>query len=99
MLVEILVLGREEGVDHQLRHRLDRQVEPALAGIFGDQRPVGRVHARHHRRLVVLKLRIVRQVLGEMPQQAGRGGDADQEHDGPAGEQEAEEAQKESHGR
>ena len=93
MLVEILVLGGEEGVDHQLRHRLDRDIEPALAGIFGEQRAVAGVHARHHRRLVVLQLRIVRQVLGEMPQQAGRRGDADQEQDGAGREQEAEEAQ------
>jgi len=26
MLVEVLILGGEEGVDHQLRHRLDRDV-------------------------------------------------------------------------
>ena len=68
-------------------------IEPALAGIFGDQRAVGRMHARHHRRLVILQLRIVRQVLGEMPQQAGGAGDADHEQDGAGREQEAEEAQ------
>ena len=94
MLVEVLVLGRDEGVDHQLRHRLDRQIEAALARIFGEQLPVGGMHARHHRGLVVLQLRIVRQLLREVPEQPGHGGDADQEHDGPAGENPAQEAQK-----
>ena len=42
VLVEVLVLGRQEGADHDLRHRLDRQVEPALAGVFGEQRAVRR---------------------------------------------------------
>ena len=97
VLVEVLVLGREEAVDHQLRHRLDRDVKPALARVFGDQRAVAGVHARHHRRLVVLELRVIRQVLGEMPEQPGRAGDADHEQDGPCREQEAEEAQQELH--
>ncbi len=35
MLVEILVFGREEGVDDDLRDRLDRQIQPALLGVFG----------------------------------------------------------------
>ncbi len=99
VLVEILVLGGQEGVDHHLRHGLDRNVEPALGGVFGDQRAVGGVHAGHHRRLVVLKLRVVRQVLGEVPEQAGGGADADQEHDRPGREQESAESQQKSHGR
>ena len=69
VLVEILVLGREERVDDEFRNRLDRQIEPALLGVFAEQRAVGGMDARHHRRLVILKLRIVRQVLGEMPDQ------------------------------
>ena len=98
MLVEVLVLGGEEGVDHQLRHRLDRDVQPPLARIFGEQRAVGRMHARHHRRLVILQLRIVRQVLGEVPRaRRRRRGHAHHEQDGAGGEQEAEEAQQTSH--
>ena len=93
MLVEILVLGGEEGVDDQLGHRLDRDVEPPLARVFAEQRAVGGVHARHHRRLVILQLRIVRQVLGKMPEQAGGRGDADHEQNGAGREQKAEEAQ------
>ena len=97
MLVEVLILGGEEGIDHQFRHRLDRDVQAPLAGIFGDQRTVGRVHARHHRRLVVLQLRIVRQVLGVVPEQAGDRGHAHHEQDGARREQEAEEAEDELH--
>ena len=99
VVVEILVLGREEGVDHHLRHGLDRDVEPALGGVFGNQRAVGGVHAGHHRRLVVLQLRVVRQVLGEVPEQPGAGADPDQEHDRARCEQESAESQEESHGR
>jgi hypothetical protein len=99
MFVEILVFGGEEGVDHHLRHRLDRDIEPALGGVFRDQRTVAGMHAGHHRRLVILQLGIVRQVLGEMPHQAGDAGHADQEQDGPHGEQKAEEPQSQLHGR
>ena len=97
VLVEVLVFGGEEGVDHHLRHGLDRNVEAALRRIFGDQRAVARMHARHHRRLVVLQLRVVRQVLGEMPEQARARADADQEQDGPGREQKSAEAQQQSH--
>ncbi len=57
MLIEILVLGGEEAVDHEFRHCLDRQIQPALPGVFGKQRAVGGVDPRHHRRLIILKLR------------------------------------------
>ena len=56
MLVEVLVFGRQERVDDELWHRLDRQIEAALLGILAHQRTVGRMDARHHRRLVILKL-------------------------------------------
>src|SRR5579885_2750223 len=71
MLIEILVLSGNEGIGDKLRDGLDRQVEPPLLGIFRKQRAVGGMHPRHHRRLIVLELRIVRQILGVMPQQAG----------------------------
>jgi hypothetical protein len=51
VLVEVLVLGRDEGVDDELGHRLDRDIETPLARIFGQQRAVSSVHAGHHRRL------------------------------------------------
>ena len=93
MLVEILVLGRDEGVDDELGDCLDRDIKAALAGIFGEQRAVGGVHARHHCRLVILQLGIFRQVLGEMPKQPSRRRDADEENDRPAGKHPADEAQ------
>ena len=67
VLVEVLVLGGEERIDDEFRHRLDRKIEAALVGIFGKQRAVGGVHPRHHRRLIILQLRVIRQVLGIMP--------------------------------
>ena len=97
VLVEVLVLGRQERVDDELWHRLDRQIEPALLGIFAEQRTVGRMDARHHRRLVILKLRVVGQVLGEMPDRARDAGHADQEHDGPGGEQETQKPDQQAH--
>ncbi len=78
MLVEILVLGSQEGVGDQFWNRLDRQIQPAFPGIFAKQLAVSRMNARHDRRLIGLKLRIVRQVLGEMPQQPGHAGRANQ---------------------
>ena len=97
MLVEILVLGREERIDDGFRNRLDRQIQAPLLGIFAEQRTVGRVNARHYRRLIVLQLRIVRQVLGEMPDQARHGGNADKEYDRSRGKQKAHESQQQAH--
>src|ERR1700722_13499978 len=78
MFVEILVLGGQERIDDQLRNRLYRQIQPPFPGVFRKQRPVRRLHPRGHRRLIILKLRIVRQVLGKMPDQPRRGGDTNQ---------------------
>ena len=54
--IEVLVLGGDEGVLDQRRNRRRGQIEAPLARIFGQQAAVGRVNARHHRRLVVLQL-------------------------------------------
>ena len=97
MLVEVLVFGGEEGVDDEFRHRLDRQIEPALLGVFTEQRAIGSVHARHHRRLVILKRRIVRQVLGEMPDRSRCAGDADQKHHRSRSEQETKKPHQQAH--
>src|SRR6185437_766858 len=59
VLVEVLILGRDKGMDDELWYRLDRQIEAPFAGVFGEERPVGGVHAGHYRRLIILKLRIV----------------------------------------
>ncbi len=63
MGVEILVLGRDEGVLHQIGDGVGRQVKPALMGIFREDRSVAGMNAGHDRRVVILELRIVRQVL------------------------------------
>jgi hypothetical protein len=97
VLVEILVLGGEERVDDELRHRLDRQIEPALLGEFAEQRAVGCVHPGHHRRLVVLQLRVIRQVLGEMPEQPCDARQANQEKNRPCREQEPEKSHQKFH--
>ena len=60
MLVKVFVFRGDERIDDELRHRLDGQIKPALVGVFRQQRTVGRVHARHHRRFIILQLRIVR---------------------------------------
>ena len=69
MAVEILVLGRDEGLFDERRNRRARQIEPPLLGIFGEHGTIGGVNAGHHRRLVVLELGIVRQILLELPDQ------------------------------
>ena len=97
MLVEILIFGGDERIDHKLRHRLDRQIKAALVGVFRKQRAIGRVHPRHHRRLVILQLRVFRQVLGKMPHQAGDGRDAGDEQNGSRREQKAEEPEQDFH--
>ncbi len=97
VLVKILVLGREERVGDEFWHRLDRQIETPLLGILAEQRAVRGMHARHHRRLVILKLRIVRQVPGEMPDRARDTGHADQEHDSPGGKQKTQKPDQKTH--
>ncbi len=86
MLVEVLVLGREEGVDHRFgtawigRYKRRSRAYSATAS--------RRWHApASSRRLVILQLRIIRQVLRVMPHQAGDTGDPDQKQDRPRREQ------------
>ncbi len=52
---------------------------------------------RHHRRFIVLELGIVRQILGEMPDQARGRRDTHQEQHGSSGEQETDKTDKQSH--
>ena len=59
MVVEVLVLSRNERVEHDRRHGFDRLEQPPLMRIFGKQRAVRRVHTGGHRRLIVLEHRIV----------------------------------------
>jgi len=97
MLVEVLVLRRQERVGDQFWDRLDRQIQSAFPRILAEQRAVRRVDARHDRRFIRLKLRIVRQVLGEIQDQGCNAGHASQKHHGSGGEQEAREPYQQAH--
>ena len=67
MGIEIPVLGGEEGVDHQRRHRLDRHEDALLGRVFGQQPAVAGMDAGDDRRLVIGELLVIRQVAAEIP--------------------------------
>src|SRR4029077_5647458 len=67
MVVEVLVLGREKRVDNEFRDRLDRDENPPLGRVLGQQAAIAGMHSGRDRRLVMSKLLIVRQVPSEMP--------------------------------
>ncbi len=95
MLIEILVLGRDEGLDHAVGNGGDRHVDAPLARELGDQPAVIGVDAGHHRRLVFGEHLVVRQFARHLPQDEGRGAGDGDEDDHAGGEHEAEEAQEE----
>ena len=53
MLIEALVLCRQERGNDALGHRIDGHEDAPLAGVLGDQRAVVRVDARHHGWLIL----------------------------------------------
>src|ERR1700722_3103197 len=71
MVVEILILGRDEGMLDQVRNFVCGQVKPSLARVFGKQASVRRVHTRHNRRLVILQYSVIGEVLLVLPYDAG----------------------------
>ena len=83
MLVERLVLGREEGLDHALRHGANGHEQPLLAGVLGQQPPVTGVNASHHRRLVARKLIVIGQVAAVVKEHErdGTAGEGGEEHE------------------
>ena len=84
MRVEILVLGREERLNHALRNRLDRHEHPLLVGELGQQSAVAGVQTGHRRRLVVGQLPVVRQARAVTVHQEQRASAGDQgEHQRP----------------
>ena len=97
MVVEVLVLGGEESVDDKLWHRLDRQIQPPLLGGFAKQGSIGRMNPRRDRRLMILKLGIIRQVLGKVLDQLRHCGRARDKHDGSGGELEPEKPHHQAH--
>jgi hypothetical protein len=82
MLVERLVLSRQEGVDEPFGHRTDWHEQPSFAGVFADQRAIAGMDARHHRRLVPGELLVVGQRLGGFPDDvAGSHGKSAERHE------------------
>ena len=67
MLVEFLVLGRQNGFDQQLGDGLNRDKDAFLPGKLGQQPSIARMHPGHHRRFVIGKLLIIGQPLAIMP--------------------------------
>ena len=65
MVVEILVLGRDEGVNDILRDIVDRNEDAVFPGIFGNQQAVAGMHAAHDRRLILSQLLVIRQIIGD----------------------------------
>ena len=65
MRPEILILGRDEGLLHQVRNRRIRHKDAALGGKLSHQPSVAGVNPAHHRRLVIAQPIDVRQVGGE----------------------------------
>jgi hypothetical protein len=66
VLVEILVFGRNEGLQQLRRDRLDRLEQPAFARVLGQQGAVSGVDAGGYRRLIVLEDRVVRELAVEI---------------------------------
>ena len=97
MGVEILVFGRYERLLDQRRNFVRRQIEPSLSRIFSEQAAVSRVHARHDRRLIVLELRVVRQVLLIFPNDAGKDSRRHDEQQRAGSEYEADNANDPAH--
>ncbi len=92
MAVEILVFGRDEGVLDEIGDGGGGQIEPPLVRIFGEQAAVGGVHARHHRRLVILQVAVVGQILLELEDDERRRRRNDDEDDRAGGEQKPQES-------
>ncbi len=68
MLIEVLVLGGDEGLDDAVGYGGDRHIDAPLARELGDQRAVIGVDAGHHRRLVFGEDLVVRQLARYLPQ-------------------------------
>ena len=78
MFVEILVLGRDEGVNDILRDVVDRHEDTVLAGVFRDQETVTGMHPAHDRRRVFGQLLVIGQVVRDAHDVDRRRNEADQ---------------------
>ncbi len=63
VLVEVLVLGRDEGILHPVGDLVDRREDPSLAGELVHEPALSGIDPAERRRLVVLELGVVGQVL------------------------------------
>ena len=81
VVVEVLVLSREERLDQALRHGVDRHEDALLMRVLRHQTTVPGVDPGHGRRLIIGELAIIRQVgtvAVQQVDQADRPGDADE---------------------
>ena len=90
---EALILGRDEGLGHQLGHGGNRYEHALLASVLGKQSAIRRIQARHRQRLVVGQLLVVGQSVAEMPEQARHGAGSHDEDGGGEGQQDFEEVE------
>jgi hypothetical protein len=65
VVVEIFVLGRDERVDDQFGHRLDRKVETTLVGVLGDELAAAGVDPGGAGRRVLRQRVVIGQVVGK----------------------------------
>ena len=66
MVAKTLILGRDKGLLHALRNRLDRDKDAAFLRQFGHQPTIGGVDAAHLRGFIFSKPAVIRQILREM---------------------------------
>ena len=96
VLVEVLVLGGDEGLPDLVGDLVDRREDAPLAGELVHERALAGVDAAERRRLVALELGVVGQVLAVDGDDGGEAGEAEHGcHRGPA-EQEAEKPEDQS---
>src|SRR5262249_32442616 len=96
MLIEILVLSRDEGFGDAVRNGAERNVDATLASKLGDQIAVIGMNTGHDRRLVFGEHFVVRQILRRLPQNKRRSTGRRHEDDHACRKHEAEEAQQEA---
>ena len=97
MRVEVLVFRGQEGVLHEWRDRAARKIETTLARIFRQNGAISAMNSRHDRRLIILELRGVWQILLEMPDERTDGNRANDENNRPGSEYETKKSREKPH--
>jgi hypothetical protein len=88
MIVEVLVLSGKKCLDQPVRDRLYGNEQPALLGVFGNERSIGGMHPRHHGRFVKRQLLEVGKILLGLPDDVSRSDGNTAEQNEPGAEQE-----------